>query len=292
MATHNQLSEKHPLRILMTPHFEGTLAINNAAQGSLIASGGGVDKLLSSSIDQSRVFAIQGAQSYLLNVRTSTLKQTLKQRGVDDVSLLPDYPYRDDALLVWYAIEGWVSNYINYYYKSDQAVENDSQLKAWVEELISHNGGRVNNIGQNNSITKRDELIELITQVCFTSSAQHAAVNFPQEDIMSYTPAIPLAGYIPITKNGGATETDFLRLLPPLDKAQSQLELVYTLGSVYYTTLGDYGDSYFTDPTIKNYLTEFQQELVKIEAEINKRNQTRRPYKYLLPSRIPQSINI
>lgn len=291
IATHNQLSPKHPLSILMTPHFEGTLAINNAAQSSLIASGGGVDKLLSSSIDQSRVFAVQGAQSHLLNVKASTLQENLKERGVDDASLLPDYPYRDDALLLWSAIEEWISNYINYYYTSDQAVEKDSELQSWVEELTAHNGGRVNNIGQSNRITKREELIALVTQVCFTGSAQHAAVNFPQENLMSYTPAMPLAGYIPAMEKG-ASEADFLKLLPPLEKAQSQLELVYTLGSVYYTKLGDYGNNYFTDPAIQGYLVKFQQELVKIEAEINKRNKTRTPYEYLLPSRIPQSINI
>ena len=64
------------------------------------------------------------------------------------------------------------------------------------------------------------------------------------------------------------------------------------LSSVYYTRLGDYGDDYFTDPVIQNHLAEFQQELLKIEEEINERNKTRTPYEFLLPSKIPQSINI
>ena len=291
IATHNQLSVKHPLSILLTPHFEGTVAINNAAQGSLIASGGGVDKLLASSIDQSRVFAIKGAQSYLLNANTVSLPQTLAKRGVDDQTILPNYPYRDDALLLWNTIKEWVSNYLSYYYKSDDEVKNDKELKLWVAELVAHDGGRMNNIGTNNSITKLDELIDLVTMVCFTASAQHAAVNFPQGDLMTFTPAMPLAAYTPASQKG-ANQADYLNLLPSLDKAQSQLELVYTLGSVYYTTLGDYGDNYFQDPTIQKYLTEFQQNLTKIEAEINERNKTRSPYEYLLPSRIPQSINI
>jgi len=37
----------------------------------------------------------------LLNVNTSTLPQTLAQRGVGEAAVLPDYPYRDDALLLW-----------------------------------------------------------------------------------------------------------------------------------------------------------------------------------------------
>jgi len=77
-----------------------------------------------------------------------------------------------------------------------------------------------------------------------------------------------------------------------LDRAKSQLDILYLLGSVYYTRLGDYGDDYFNDPVIQNHLDKFKQELIKIEEEINERNKTRTPYEFLLPSRIPQSINI
>jgi len=70
------------------------------------------------------------------------------------------------------------------------------------------------------------------------------------------------------------------------------LDILYLLSSVYYTRLGDYGDGYFTDLVIQTHLGKFQQELLKIEAEINERNKTRTPYEFLLPSKIPQSINI
>ncbi len=267
IATHNQLPSTHPLSILLTPHFEGTLALNNAAQSQLIAPLGGVDKLMSGSIDQSRVFAVKGAQSYLLNVNTSTLPQTLAQRGVDDTSLLPDYPYRDDALLLWGAINQWVGQYVNHYYTSDAEVQGDAALQNWVAELVAHDGGRLNNVGEANQLSTREQLIELVTLVCFTASAQHAAVNYPQNSIMSYAPAMPLAGYTPApATQGGSTEADFLKLLPPLDIAELQLEVGYILGSVYFTRLGDYGNDYFTDPAIQNYLAQFQQELLNIEG--------------------------
>lgn len=293
IATHNQFSPTHPLFILLTPHFVGTLAINDAAQSNLIAAGGFVDKLLSGSIDQSRVFAVKGAQSYLLNVNTSTLPQTLAQRGVDDSSALPDYPYRDDALLLWGAIHQWIENYMSRYYTSDAAVQGDTQLQNWVAELVAHDGARLNNIGAGNRISTRAQLVELVTTVCFTASAQHAAVNYPQGTLMTYAPAMPLAGYAPspVTQEGSSVG-DYLKLLPPLEAAELQMEILYLLGSVYFTRLGDYGDNYFTDPVIQNYLVQFQQELSKIEEEIKQRNQTRTPYEFLLPSKIPQSINI
>ncbi|HEY0766167.1 MAG TPA: lipoxygenase family protein [Pyrinomonadaceae bacterium] len=293
IATHNQLSRTHPLFLLLTPHFEGTLAINEGAL-SLLASRGLVDLLLASSIDQSRVFAVKAAQSYQLNLNTSMLPQTLAQRGVDDTSRLPDYPYRDDALLLWGAINQWVENYVNHYYTSDAAVQGDTELQNWVTELVAHDGGRLNNIGAANRISMPTELIDLITLICFTASAQHAAVNFSQAPLMSYVPAAPPAGYSPLSSltQEGFGENDFLKFLPPLDIAKALLDILYLLSSVYYTKLGDYGENYFTDPVIQNHLASFQQELIKIEEEINERNKTRTPYEFLLPSKIPQSINI
>lgn len=293
IATHNQLSPTHPLFLLLTPHFEGTLAINEGAL-NLLASRGLVDLLLASSIDQSRVFAVKAAQSYQQNLNTSMLPQTLAQRGVDDASRLPDYPYRDDALLLWGAINQWVENYVNHYYTSDAAVQADPELQNWVKELVAHDGGRLNNIGAANRISQRTELVDLITLICFTASAQHAAVNFSQAPLMSYVPAAPPAGYSPLSSltQEGFSENDFLKFLPPLDIAKSLLDILYLLSSVYYTRLGDYGDDYFSDPTIQNHLANFQQELLKIENEINERNKTRTPYEFLLPSKIPQSINI
>ena len=293
IATHNQLSPTHPLFVLLTPHFEGTLAINDAASRKLIVSRGLVDALSASSADQARVFAVKAAQSYQLNVNTSTLPQTLARRGVDDTSRLPDYPYRDDALLIWGAISQWVEDYVNHYYSSDAAVQGDTELQNWVAELVAHDGGRLNNVGAANRISTRAQLVELVTLICFTASAQHAAVNYPQGAIMTYTPAMSLAGYspLPVTQEG-SSEGDFLKFLPPLESAKLQLDILYLLGSVYYTRLGDYGDDYFTDPVIQNHLTKFQQELIKIEEEINERNKTRTPYEFLLPSKIPQSINI
>ena len=38
-------------------------------------------------------------------------------------------------------------------------------------------------------VTSRAQLVDICTMVMFTSSAQHAAVNFPQKDIMAFAPA-------------------------------------------------------------------------------------------------------
>lgn len=110
---------------------------------------------------------------------------------------------------------------------------------------------------------------------------------------MSYAAAVPLAGYSPAsTLRGEVSEQDYLNLLPPLEQAQTQLNLTYLLGSVYYNRLGEYPIEHFTNPQVKPLLEKFQENLTQIEATIEQRNLNRPLYRYLLPSRIPQSINI
>jgi arachidonate 15-lipoxygenase len=292
IATPRQLAANHPLCILLKPHFQTTLAINEAAQSRLIAPGGVVDKLLSGTIESSRATCVQGTLSYKFN--ESFLPEALKHRGVDDQALLPDYPYRDDALLVWESIHSWVKAYLSVYYHSDSDVINDSELQAWAKELVAQDGGRVVGFGEDGKISTLAYLIDAATMIIFTASAQHASVNFPQNQIMSYVPAAALAGYAPApTQTTGATEADFFAMLPPISEAKLQLQTGFLLGSVYYTTLGGYDRHYFTDDRIKKPLQNFQDSLKAVESTIKARNESRvQSYEYLLPSKIPQSINI
>ncbi|NEQ66261.1 MAG: lipoxygenase, partial [Symploca sp. SIO2D2] len=243
LATYRTLPEDNLLRKLLLPHFEGTLLINWGANDILAARKGGLDELLAATIDATRLVATKGAQSYLFNFNGSMLKKTLKDRGVDNVEKLPYYPYRDDAIEIWDAIQNWVKEYLQEKYKNDSDVQNDAALQGWAKELLSFEGGRLKNFGnEEGKIGTLNYLIEATTMIIFTSSAQHAAVNFPQSKIMSYTPAMPLAGYspAPITTKGSGSDGDLIQLLPSLDIALGQLNLTYLLGSVYYTRLGDY----------------------------------------------------
>lgn len=291
IATLRQLPKLHPLNLLLNPHFESTLAINDAAQRLLIAPSGGVDRLLSSTIDNARVLTVRGLQTYHFN--EAMLPKQFKQRGVDDPNLLPVYPYRDDALLIWNAIHQWVSDYLSLYYATDLDIQKDTALQAWAAEVQAYDGGRIPNFGEAGGIQTRDYLTDAITLIIFTASAQHGAVNFPQKELMSYAPAHSMAGYLPASiLKGEVTEQDYLNLLAPLDQAQRQLNLLYLLGSVHYNRLGEYLPTHFTDLRVNPLLQVFQDRLQQIEATIAQRNLSRPVYEYLLPSRIPQSINI
>jgi arachidonate 15-lipoxygenase len=300
LATYRKLSLAHPLGALLIPHFEGTLFINDSAIKGLINPGGTVDKVAGGTLKSSLKLSLKGAKGYPFAFNQASLPNTLKSRGVDDPSCLPDYPYRDDALLIWNAIHEWVANYLQLFYPNDLAVRSDREIQEWIDDLTDPNGGQMTGIGETNDeiplphIQTVAYLIEAVTTIIFTASVQHAAVNFPQSSLMTYMPNMPLAGYRPAPQTTrGITEADYFELLPPLSQSETQMNMTYVLGSIYYTQLGHYGDRYFTDSRVAKLLDNFQERLQEIELEIEARNEIRiTHYDVLLPSKIPQSINI
>jgi arachidonate 15-lipoxygenase len=210
-----------------------------------------------------------------------------------DPEALPDYPYRDDALLVWDAIRTWTRSYLGLYYKADADVLADAELQAWVAEIRADDGGRMKSFAKSGRVESLGYLADAAALVIFTASAQHAAVNFPQCPLMSYSPAMPLAAYRDApTRTTGMTAQDYLDLLPPLDMAHLQRDVGTMLGALRYTQLGQYDGGAFGDPKVAAPLGAFQARLAEIEKIIQERNAARPAYEFLQPSLIPQSINI
>lgn len=296
VATHRQLAPEHPLNALLLPHFEGSLFINNSAAGSLIAAGGPIDMIFAGTIASTQQTA--SADRLAFDFYAQMLPDNLKTRGVDDSSALPDYPYRDDALLVWNAIRQWVGDYVNTYYSSDADVVGDYELVNWTRELQS--AGKIKGF---KAISTRAQLIDVVTMIAFTASAQHAAVNFPQRTLMSYAPAITGAAWAPDPAvSPPAEESNWLKMMPPIAQAQQQLNTLWLLGSIHYRPLGDYRANHWPYPTwlrdpritaTGGPLQRFQAALKIVDAQIDARNLQRAvPYEYLKPSLIPTSINI
>ena len=296
VATRRNLANVHPIWTLLIPHFEGTLFINNEAAGSLIKAGGPIDHIFAGTISSSQLCAATARLEFDFNAHK--LPANLSARGVDDVATLTDYPYRDDALLVWGAIHDWAQQYVRIYYANDDAVTADTELTAWTASIEGE--GKVKNFGP---IATRDDLAEALTMILFTASAQHAAVNFPQKDVMSFAPAITGAAWAEAPAHqSGHSKSDWLAAMPPISLALEQLNVLTLLGSLHYRPLGDYRSNdfpyspWFQDPQINGSgaaLDRFKSALATVETTIASRNAERLwPYPYLQPSLIPTSINI
>lgn len=293
IATYRQLSERHPIFRLLVPHFYGTIFINNFAKKKLIASGGGVEHLLSGSIESIHITVLKAVKNWGFN--ESMFPVDLERRKVKSSELLPYYPYRDDGLLIWNSIYSWVKSYLRIYYSSNRALKEDGELALWTKEIVSFAGGRVKNFGENEvgEIHSLAYLAKALTHIIFTSTASHSAINSPQRDVMIYAPQVPIGLYGKAPeKNQIYTEKDWLAMLPPLEMASLQVNLGFTLGAVIYKKLGDYGFFWSWNMQVRRNLKQFKENLKKAEKSIEQRNHGKFPYKALLPSRISNSINI
>jgi arachidonate 15-lipoxygenase len=281
----------HQVRLLLKPHLEGTILINYGAHKYLLRKAGPIDSLLSGTIESNSQLAIKEARNHLANFKNLAFPRSLKERGVNNSKQLPIYPYRDDGQRIWDAIYQWVDEYLRLFYRNDKSVETDQELQNWAGELRSKGHCHIGEEGDGR-IKTLDDLVEAISTVIFTASAQHAAVNFPQSGLMTYAPAFPLGCYSPAPTKL-QQQQDFIELLPDLKQAELQIQTLYLLGSVYYTQLGDYSGSSFQDKKVKVALDKFKIKLAEIEQAIIKEDSQRLvSYRYLLPSKIPQSINI
>ncbi len=290
VATRRQLHEAHPIYALLSPHFEGTMLINNLAMSSLVQDGQAVDRLVGSTNASNFAFLIKGRLSY--SFTDNYLPSRLKSRGVSNPKFLPNYHYRDDAIPIWNATRAWVGRFVDRFYRSDADVKADFELQAWAAEINSEKGGRVKDFAANGGVDSKDQLIDTCTMVLFTAGPQHAAVNFPQLTDMSFLPGGPLAGYRSAPENNKMTQNDYLDFLPPMDIAIKQWQTMNFLGSVRHTTYGQYDSDRFKDAAVDAAAKKFLQDLARIEADIKTRNMSRIKYEHLLPSLIPQSTNI
>ncbi|MBW4521290.1 MAG: lipoxygenase [Scytolyngbya sp. HA4215-MV1] len=326
IATPRQLPPTHPLSQLLLPHFKFLLAINNRGNKILLAEGAAIDSLLAplGSVAMelmNRAFRNRTFQDY-------GLPNNIQQRGLE-AEFLPEFAYRDDASLLWQAIEDYAAAFLKRYYPTDQAVQQDPYLQAWAAEL----GAPLNTRPLNEfptlpawvpsdlaaqvglalttedlpnhpripgfptpeapgTITSLQQLIAIATRIIFICGPQHAAVNFSQFDYIGYTANAPMAAYV--RPETSATLDQFL---PSEEQKLKQTELTFALSGIIWSRLGNEKFIRFSHESDRQILRAFQHRLADIETEIQTRNQQRLQkdgidYPYLLPSQIPNSINI
>jgi arachidonate 15-lipoxygenase len=310
VAAHRQLPADHPLLVLLKPHFRYTLKINDAALHGLIIPGGVVASLLSISIDGSKKVIAKAYDSWRFDEQNPD--RLFRKRGVGPENL-PDFPFRDDTLLLWRAIRRFVEAYLAVYYcgatgaERDSIVRSDEDLQNWINELVDPKYAAVKGLDQLKKtgnpdspyqIAEFDYLVDVVSLMIYTASAQHASVNYAQYPLMTYIPSVSGSVYhAPPTASASISAEKFMDWLPPLDVALYQVSFGYLLSMIQYDTLGQYSRNsrlaYFKDSRIAPIVKQFQQDLLAAELMIRERNH-RRPLPYLqqLPSMIPNSISI
>ncbi|XP_068721239.1 allene oxide synthase-lipoxygenase protein-like [Montipora capricornis] len=297
VACWRQLPCLHPVWKLLKPHIVGVIAINTLGRERLISAGGVADDTLS--VGGGGHIELMKKYYKTVNLSSYDLPKVLKERGVDDPDKLPGFHYRDDALKLWNAIKEFVTKLMSIYYQSDEEMEKDTELQAWILDL--HDNGYPIREGESDhgfpsSLKTVEQLIHLLTIVIFTCSCQHAAVNFSQMDTFGFPPNSPaLMRQPPPTQKGTLTEKDIMKGLATKHQAGVTIATVFDLTRIFPDErfLGDYADNGFTEMTAREAILRFQGKLHRLSRSIKKRNETLKfPYAYLLPERIPNSIAI
>lgn len=309
VSTYRQLSPSHIIFQMLQPHFFNTFAINEMARGIFLGHNG--------FFDVTGALGFTGSNELLRRAYNGTGKQyegkphlfyrtalplDLATRGVAN---LPGYYYRDDALQIWEAIESYVTEILKLRYQSSADLAADGELQAWKQELVSPDHGRLQGLLPpeksaqiTGSLTELEDLAAILTNVIFTATAQHSAVNFGQYEYAGWVPNMPFALYQPFTdvSNQQQPTVALQARLPNRVQTIKQMILVKALSlptphsSPSLLTM----NNPFKDADAKKVFQTFQNvRLRQIEQYITARNASvEQPYIRLLPSNIAQSIAI
>ncbi|NJM19407.1 MAG: hypothetical protein HC874_09540 [Richelia sp. SL_2_1] len=296
LATVRELAARHPVNVLLKPHFEFTMAINSLADELLINPGGAVDIILPGTLESSLQLSERGVSEYFNNFSDYALPTYLRQRGVDNPSILRDFPYRDDGLLVWNTLLDYVSRYISIYYKSDRDIREDFELQNWLQTLRKPvNDGGFGIVSLPEGFINRDQLIEILTQIIFTAGPQHSAIAWIQYQYMGFIPNMPGALYqpIPTTKGKFADENSLTSFLPGVKPALTQVQFISLVGTKRDPkAFTDFGANSFQDSRAIAVLSSLQNRLEVVEKRIERRNKRRKEcYPGFLPSRMSNSVS-
>ncbi|WP_414566376.1 MULTISPECIES: lipoxygenase family protein [unclassified Anabaena] len=296
LASVRELAARHPVNVLLKPHFEFTMAINAVGDQVLINPGGFVEIILGGTLESSRNLANQGVADIFHNFSSFALPNNLRQRGVDERSGLREFPYRDDGLLIWKALEDYVSQYIGIYYRSNRDVREDFELQNWLQTLrkpISEQGFGV--VSLPSQLTTRDQLIDLLTQIIFTAGPQHSAIAWIQYQYMAFMPNMPGAIYQPIPTIKGIIqdENSLTSFLPGVAATFTQVNLIAGIGTKRDPkAFTDFGENSFQDHRAIAVLRSLQNRLQGLERLIEQRNKRRQEcYPGFLPSRMANSTS-
>ena len=267
---------------------ETTLAINHSAKTSLIAPGGTVDQCFAPTIE-----AFAGVVKKALDthpIAQASPLHDLETRGLMNADVL-EHPYRDDAQLVWGAIDAFVGEYLAGCYPDDASVSADVELAAFVRELGASEGGRLVDVP---APVTRAQLQALIASFVWTAGPGHSSVNFAQFPFMGFVANMTGASFAPIpTPETPDEEAELTKMLPPLRIAMEGVTMVYFLSNMRPTKLGHYPPFHFRDHASRAAMHRFQKALKSVEATIDERDPARlMTYPFLKPSLVLQSISI
>ncbi|KAL2487971.1 Lipoxygenase 2 [Forsythia ovata] len=292
IATNRHLSAMHPIHRLLHPHLRYTMEINALSRELLINADGTIEKSFFPYKYSIEISSVVYDQLWQFDLQALPADLISRGMAVEDPTALyrlkltiEDYPYANDGLLIWDAIEKWVTKYVTYYYSEEEDVNSDNELKAWWTEIrtVGH-GDKKDEPGWPKLNTPK-HLIGILTNMIWIASGHHAAVNFGQYDFAGYFPNQPTIARtnMPTEDPNDSEKEEFLKrpeefllkCFPSQVQAKLVMAILHALSSHSPDEeyLGQTIQPYWKeDDDINNIFKEFSGKLKEIEGIIDARN--------------------
>lgn len=294
VGTHRQLSPSHPVFRLLAPHFLYLLAINSLALARLVAPNGWIDNTMTTGAGGLMELVSQTWQQWRMDT-DGWLPADIKARGVDDTEAFPNYPYRDDAMLIFEVIYDYVREVLEAFYDSPDKLTDDWEIQNWGNMLADPEEGLgIKGVFGEGTFTDLEDLIKTVTSIIFISSVGHSAANFAQYDEYAFPPNYPafLRGKPPTSKEP-LSEQDIIDALPVKDMTLDIIIVTKILSDRGTNALGDFEVQYMYDPRGTQPVEKLKKRLLEVSEIIAERNKGRPfPYPYLDPKEVPNAISI
>jgi len=289
MASRRQLYKSHPLSVLLNPHLQHTLNVNHQHTFLRNQKGqpGRYGELFAGDYDATTQCMANAMTSF--NFKASAFPNDIAKREVDNPALF--YPFRDDGMLLWNAIQSFVKEYIDVYYRSDADVIEDYEIQAWANDVSAQDRGRIP--GFPARFESKQELAETFGHVIFLCTAFHSCIHFNQYKYPGFVPNMPHSAYAPppMGKNTEIDAAGLFKLQPAFRAANSQ---TWTYFQTNFTVnrIGQYPLRRF-DPAARDVIERFRNQLKEIEGQIDQRNSNRSvTYDRMNPRLIPNGVTV
>jgi len=290
VATRRNLPVNHPIGALLLQIYWALLYNNALGRLQLVNKGGFADRMMAGDLEKGSLRIVADYYAKVWSFNDWDLENYLGRQGTLDTQGLPVYPYRDDGLPIWRAIKAFTAEYVGAYYNDAPNVAADLELKNWVDELYQEGKGNLAAKGFPQTVTTKEQLADVLARLVWQAGPGHAGINFSQFQFFSVVPNAPGAAY--------ATEGGLMKVLPPLEKAAYQGDILNVITQKVFGRIGQFDSSFHEklNDLGKNAVMNYQRALTACATAVDERNgrapRKGQSYPFLHPDNVPNSTNI